>query len=401
MSVGKLSATAVTKALKTPGRYADGRGLILQVTAPGTGSWLLRIQHAGKRRDFGLGSVSKVGLAAARERASLIREQLAAGLDPVVERKKAQEAIPTFRQAALAFHGEQKASWKNGKHQAQWLATLDAYAYPELGDVTVEKISAPMVRDVLLPIWLEVPETARRVRQRVLAVLDWAVSKGFRATEISSRSISKGLPKQPRRDGHFAAMPYGDVPAFLGKVLERESMGRLALAATILTAARSGEVRGATWGEVDLDKAIWTIPASRMKAGREHRIPLSPPALGIFAKAAELRIAGSDLVFWGSNPRKPLSDMTLLKVLRDAGLTYSVHGFRSAFRDWAAEKTNFPDAVAEAALAHTLSNRVEAAYKRTSFLEQRKELMEAWGRFLTASRGNVIALPSRSRGKGP
>lgn len=392
--MGKLTATAITKALKAPGRYQDGDGLMLNVSAPGKGSWLLRVQAAGKRREFGLGPAANVGLAAARERAAEIRRQLAAGLDPVLERRKAQDAILTFKEAAVAFHTEQKAGWKNGKHLAQWLATLETYAYPAIGAVTVDRITATMVRDVLLPIWLEIPETARRVRQRVLAVLEWAAAKEMREPAPTSRAVSRTLPRQPRKDGHFAAMPYADVPAFLATVRERESMGRLALAAVILTAARSGEVRGATWSEVDLAAGVWTIPGERMKAGKEHRIPLSAAVLEVFKAAADLRIAGSDLVFYGSNPRRPLSDMTLLKVLRDAGLSYSVHGFRSAFRDWVAEKTRFPDAVAEAALAHTLPNRVEAAYRRTNYFDQRKDLMEAWGKYLTAARGNVVSLPA-------
>jgi integrase len=398
--VGKLTATGLTKLLKTPGRYQDGDGLMLNVTSPGKASWLLRLQVANRRREFGLGSVLKVGLADARSRADEIRRQYAAGLDPVLERKKAQQVIPTFRAAAEQFHAEHKASWKNGKHQDQWLKTLELYVFPEFGSVTVDKIDGPMVRDALLPIWLSIPETSRRVRQRIGAVLDWSFSKGFRSTELTMRGLSRGLPKQPRRDGHHAAMPFVDVPAFVTKVKERESMGRLALLAVIFTACRSGEVRGARWAEVDLDSSIWTIPADRMKAGREHRVPLSAPAIDVFEAAAELRIAGSDLVFYGSNPRKPLSDMTLLKVLRDADLKFTAHGFRSSFRDWAAERTDFPDAVAEAALAHAVSDAVVAAYKRTKFDEKRRELMDAWGKFLTADTSNVVPLDRARRKEG-
>ena len=394
--MGKLTATGIAKLLKVPGRHQDGDGLMLNVPSPGKGSWLLRVQHGGRRRDIGLGSASKVTLAAARERAVEARTQLADGLDPVMERKKAAEAIPTFKQAAIAFHTEHSATWKNGKHRAQWLSTLETYAYPEFGDRTVDAITAPMVRDVLLPIWLEVPETARRVRQRVLAVLEYAAAKGLREPAPTSRAVSRTLPRQPRNDGHFAAMPYEDVPAFLAKVRERESMGRLALAAVILTATRSGEVRGATWAEVDLDKGLWIIPGERMKAGKAHKVPLSKPALEIFRAAADLRIAGSDLIFYGTNPRKPLSDMTLLKVLRDAGLTFSVHGFRSSFRDWAAER-GVADAVAEASLAHTVADAVVRAYKRTTFDDERRKVMAQWGQFLTASSANVVPMAAGKR----
>lgn len=394
--VGKLTATGISKLLKTPGRYQDGDGLMLNVSAPGKGSWLLRVQHKGKRRDFGLGSAAGVGLAAARDKALEIRKLLAAGLDPVMERKKTQDAIPIFREAAVALHTEHAATWKNGKHRAQWLATLETYAYPEIGDRTVDAITAPMIRDVLLPIWLEIPETARRVRQRVLAVMEWAAAKGLREPAPTSRAVSRTLPRQPRRDGHFAAMPYTDVPSFLSKVRERESMGRLALAVVILTAARSGEVRGATWDEVDLEGAVWTVPAERMKAGKAHKVPLSKPALEIFETAAELRIAGSNLIFYGTNPKRPLSDMTLLKVLRDAGLSYSVHGFRSAFRDWAAER-GVPDAIAEAALAHTVAGATVKAYKRTTFEDERRKVMERWGQFLSASAANVVPIKQKGR----
>lgn len=221
---------------------------------------------------------------------------------------------------------------------------------------------------MLAPIWLEKPETARRVRQRIGAVLDWSYAKGFRSSEAPLRSLSKGLPRQPKKDGHFAAMPYDDVPNFITQLRERSSPGRLALEALILTAARSGEVRLARWSEVDLDNALWSIPAERMKMGKAHAVPLSAAALDVFRRASALKLPCSDLVFPGQKPTRPMSDMTLLKVLRDVGLPFTVHGFRSAFRDWAAEQTEFPGEVAEAALAHSVSNRVEAAYRRTDYL---------------------------------
>ena len=303
----------------------------------------------GKRRDFGLGSTKDVSLAEAREGAAALRKQVLAGIDPVAEKKREREPVPTFAAAARRVHEEHKRGWKNGKHQAQWIATLETYAFPKLGDMTVDTIEGPAVRDVLADIWLEKPETARRVRQRIGTVLDWAYAKGFRTTEAPMRSLSRGLPRQPRKgDRHHAALPYTEVPAFLAKLRERESVGRLALEAALLTAARSGEVRGATWGELDLEAATWTIPAARMKAGKPHVVPLSVPAKDAFQRAVRLRQAESDLVFPGMRSGKPLSDMTLLKVLRDMDAGVTVHGFRSSFRDWVAEATTTPGEVAEA-----------------------------------------------------
>lgn len=395
--MGKLSATGI-KALKQPGRYQDGDGLMLNVSPAGTASWLLRIQVAGRRREFGLGSLKKVGLAEARSEAAAIRKQMAAGLDPVAERKrkKAARTIPTFKAAAERVHRERQRSWKNGKHQAQWLATLETHAYPALGALPVDAIDGPMIREVLLPIWLEIPETARRVRQRIGAVLDWAYANGFRKAEAPMRSIGKGLPRQPRKDGHHAAMPYAAVPAFLASLRGAEdTMGRLALQATILTATRSGETRGATWEEIDFEAATWTIPAKRMKAGRVHIVPLSASAVEVFRRAEALRSVRSNLVFPGADPRRPLSDMTLLKVLRDLDLPYTVHGFRSSFRDWAAEETTVPAEIAEAALAHAVPDRVVAAYRRTDFLKKRRALMSAWAGYLNGAPADVIPFPVR------
>ena len=389
--MGNLNATQV-RTLKEPGRYSDGDGLILNVKEGGSKSWLLRLQHDGKRREFGLGSLKDVSLADAREKAGVVRKQVREGADPVAEKQKQRERVPTFREAAKTVHKEHQRGWKNGKHQAQWLATLEAYAFPAIGDLSVEAIEGRMVRDVLADIWLEKPETARRVRQRIGAVLDYAYSKGWRTQEAPMRSVTKGLPRQPRKTGHFEAMPYSDVPAFLATLRERDSMGRLALEALILTAARSGEVRGATWDEIDLDAALWTIPGKRMKAGKAHTVPLSPVAVEVFKRAAGLRLKGSELVFYGQKPGRPLSDMTLLKVLRDMELPFTVHGFRSAFRDWAAEETSFPGEVAEAALAHAIPNKVEAAYRRTDFLEKRRNLMAAWSGYCSEASANVVAL---------
>ena len=304
--MGTLTAQKV-RSLTEPGRYADGDGLMFVVGAGGAKSWILRVQAAGKRRDFGLGSAKAISLADARQAADEIRRKLAQGIDPVAERKQEKVVIPTFKQAAVLVHEEHKAGWKNGKHQAQWLSTLKSYAYPTLGDLLVSEIEGPIIRDVLAKIWLTKPETARRVRQRIGTVLDWAYAKGYRASEAPMRSLSKGLPRQPKKDGHFAAMRFAEVPAFLQILRRRESMGRLALEALILTAARSGEIRMARWPELDLEAGQWSIPAARMKMGRPHIVPLSPQAVDVFKRAAKLRIPATDLVFFGTKAKKPLS----------------------------------------------------------------------------------------------
>jgi integrase len=238
---------------------------------------------------------------------------------------------------------------------------------------------------VLAPIWLTKPETARRVRQRIVAVLDWSCAKGFRETEAPMRSVMRGLPRQPKKQGHFEAMPFKELPDFLIWLHERLSVGRIALEFLILTAARSGEVRGCRWGELDLARKVWTVPADRMKAGKVHVVPLSEGALDVLERAKMLKSTSSDLVFPGQNPRRQMSDMTLLKILRDKDLGCTVHGFRSCFRDWVAEDTDFQGEVAEAALAHAIPNKVEAAYRRTDFFEKRKALMADWAAFCAGS----------------
>ena len=389
--MAKLTATAVKAALGKPGRHSDGDGLILAVGAGGNGSWMVRVQKDGKRRDIGLGSASKVTLSEARTRAAAARAQVEAGLDPVAQRRKAA-GIPTFREAAAQVHAEHKKGWKSGKHQDQWLRTLEVYAFPRLGDRLVGEIDGPAVRDVLADIWTDKPETARRVRQRIGAVLDWAYSKGHRESEAPMRSLSKGLPRQPKKTGHHAAMAYADVPGFLTRLRERESWGRLALEAAILTAARSGEIRGATWSEVELEKALWVVPAARMKSGKEHAVPLAPAALRVFQRAQELRTEGCPFLFHGAKRDKPMSDMTLMKVLRDMGESVTAHGFRSSFRDWVSEETQFSGDLAEAALAHAIPNKVEAAYRRGNLLEKRRGLMEAWGKFCAGDGAAVVNL---------
>ena len=377
--MGKLSATAVRAATR-PGKLVDGDGLILIVQPSGSKSWICRVQKNGVRRDFGLGSASRVSLARAREKAREIRTWVKMGLDPIFERRKA-EGIPTFKEAAARVLAAHRKTWRNAKHEQQWLRTLESYVFPHIGNAQVSEITGPMIRNVLSAIWLTKPETARRVRQRIGTVLDWAYASGYRESEAPMRAISKGLPRQPKKDGHFAAMPYRDVPTFVQRLRLRESFSRLALEFAILTAARSGEVRGATWEELDLEAKLWIIPKARMKASREHVVPLTKPAIRIIARCLELRVADCALVFPGIRGDTPLSDMTLSKLLKEMNEPYTVHGFRSAFRDWASEETQHQGEVAEAALAHVVANKTEAAYRRGNLLEKRRELMRDWGRF--------------------
>lgn len=387
----RLTATAVANA-KVPGRYGDGEGLALVVGKGGSKSWIVRVQKDGRRRDIGLGSASKVPLKLARERAAEVRQKIELGIDPVAERAKAA-GIPTFSVAVKKVHAENAPSWKNPKHAAQWLTTLETYAVPAFGNRSVADVDAAAVRDCLAAIWLEKPETARRLRQRINAVIDWAVAKGYRASGLALPVIDRALPKQRAKPKHHAALPYSELPVFTRKLRQTESMGRLALEAVILTAARSGEVRMMTWGELDLKAATWTVPAERMKAGREHVVPLSPQAVVLFERMKAHRRDYTDLVFPGQNRGKPLSDMTLTKALRDMGLSVTAHGFRSTFRDWVAEQTNWPSDLAEAALAHVVSDKTVAAYQRGTMLEKRRELMAAWANYCDGARGgNVVRL---------
>lgn len=398
--------TAVTVRNAKPGRHADGNGLYLEVDESGARRWLLRIMVQGKRRDIGFGSTSLVSLAEARDTAIAMRKVARAGGDPLAERQKTMRIVPTFETAARTCHTEHKDSWKNGKHADQWFTTLETYAFPVIGTMAVDKIGMPEVRDVLLPIWLEKPETARRVRQRIGTVLDWAATKGLREGENPVRSVTKGLPKQKDGGDHFAAMSYDEVPAFLVQLRETDQTGpvvKLALEFLILTAVRSGEVRGAVWREIDLGAGLWTIPADRMKGGKLHVVPLAPRALVVLAEARALARTSDDpdsLVFEGAKPGKPMSDMTLTMVLRRMKVEATAHGFRSAFRDWTAETTNTPSDVAEMALAHTIRNKVEAAYRRGDLLEKRRVLMGLWADFCLGTTGAVVPITAGRKGRG-
>lgn len=378
------SLTALRVKNAKPGRHSDGKGLYLLVKPSGARSWVLRVQTDGRRRDFGLGAADLVSLEEARDKAREGRKMSKAGFDPSKEWKRVREVVPTFEDAARRYHENVKRGWKNGKHGDQWLSTLETYAFPHIGQLTVDEIDAAAIQKALLSIWLVVPETARRVRQRIGAVLDYSHGQNWRAAEAPMRAVAKGLPKQPKKGNHFAAMPYGELPAFTASLRGQEAtLGRLALQFTVLTAARSGEVRGATWDEIDMETGLWSIPASRMKGAEAHTVPLSEAATAILEEVRGFMSGRKDRPVFPGFKGKPLSDATLSKALRVAGGdAATVHGMRSAFRDWVAEQTSFPGEWAEAALAHALPNKVEAAYRRTKFLEQRRKMMEAWADYI-------------------
>jgi len=365
-----------------PGRHADGRGLYLVVRDSGSRAWVLRAQVDGKRQDLGLGAADKVSLAQARAKAAEFRAKLKSG-EHIRTPKAAAKTIPTFSEAARSCHKAIKGGWANKRHSDSWLASLDRHIFPWIGDKRVDEITSVMVRDALAPIWMKTPETARRALQRIRTVLDYAHIEGWCPNEAALRSVTKGLPKQPVDEGHFEAMPYADVPAFYARLQALpETPGRDALMFTIFTAARSGETRHATWPEFDLEAATWSIPPARMKMKKLHVVPLTPPVMELLRRRWRLRSEDHGLVF-STDGLRPLSDMTMTKVLRDLHLEkITVHGFRSSFTDWAAEKTKVPKEVVDKALAHKLIDRVEAAYRRTDFFERRRRLMESWAKYV-------------------
>lgn len=400
---GKLTAAAV-RAAKAPGRYTDGQGLHLFVGADGSRRWVLRVQRNGKRMDIGLGPVADVPLAEARAAAADMRRAFREGRNPVAERREARErpTIPSFEEAARACHAEHAASWKNAKHRAQFISTLEQYVFPHFGDAKVCDVSGPAIRDALAEIWLVIPETARRVRQRIGTVLDYSHAKGWRPEPFNMKSVSAGLPRQPKKDAHFEALDWREVPEFLERLRASDATGpvKAAFEYLTLTACRSGEVRGARWSEIDLDRRLWCVPAERMKAGRAHTVPLSDRAVEILQTARGWRLSDDPaaLVFPGARRGKPLSDMTLTMLLRRLDINATAHGFRSSFRDWAAEATNMPREIAELCLAHTVGSAVERAYARSDLLEKRRALMDLWGRYCCGERGNVVPLSRPAAG---
>ena len=388
-----LTALGV-RSLKEPGRHADGNGLYLVVDPSGAKRWLLRIVVHRRRRDIGLGGLSVVSLADVREQAAAYRKIARSGGDPLAERRKARAVVPSFTEAAERVHAAQKASWKNAKHVQQWLNTLRQYAFPVIGDRPVNQIDTPEILRLLAPIWLTKAETARRVRQRIGTVLDWAKAAGYRDGENPINGVAKGLGKQERRRGHHAALPFSEVPAFVKRLQSSNNreISRLAFEFLILTASRTGEVLGAKWPEFDVEQKQWILPAERMKAKRVHRVPLTSRCIEIIGRAKELSGTG-ELVFSSRSSHRPLSNMVFSMALRHLKLPVTAHGFRSSFRDWAAECTSFPREAAEMALAHVVENKVEAAYRRGDLFEKRRDLMNAWELFILSSGQEKCAEP--------
>ena len=408
-NVNRLSAVKVAST-KNPGLYADGNGLYLQVTESGSRSWVFRFKASGHTRDMGLGSVNAVGLAEARAMAAECRRQRFQGIDPIEARKseRAQAQLEaarsiTFDDCRDKFIDAHKAAWANEKHLKQWENTLKTYITPVFGALPVQNVDVALVLKALEPIWTAKPETASRVRGRIERILDWAKARGFREGENPARwrghlNVLLASRAKVRRVVHHAALPYGELPGFLLRIQQRDAVAARALEFAILTAARTGEVLGTHWDEIDLENKIWTVPASRMKAGREHRVPMSAVALAIIKRLKAIR--QNDFVFPGERSNRPLSNMSMLMMLRRMGREdLTVHGFRSTFRDWAAEQTNFPREVAEAALAHIVADRTEAAYRRGDLFEKRRRLMAAWAAYCQAGStvGGTILPIKRSK----
>lgn len=403
----ELSALEVGR-LSTPGYHRVGgvAGLILQVIETGARSWILNVTVGGKRREIGLGGFPDVTLAGAKEAARIARIKIKDGIDPVQDARTQRSALAAarasampFADAAAAYIAAHESGWKNVKHGAQWRSTLETYAHPIIGQIAVADIETAHIMRVLEPIWTTKTETASRLRGRIESVLDWATVRGYRKGDNPARwrgHLDQLLPARSKvqKIEHHAALNYKELSGFILTLHKQAGMGALALEFAILTAARSGEVRGATWAEIDTDAAVWTIPASRMKADKEHRIPLSDAVLKLLA--ALPRMAGTDLVF-PNTKGEPLSDMSLTAVLRRMAVGVTAHGFRSSFRDWAGETTAYPREVIEHALAHQLKDKAEAAYARGSLFDKRRRLMDDWAKHCATVATAASVTPIRSK----
>ena len=385
-----LSA-AMVRTVTTPGTYSDGNGLTLRVEPSGTKHWVQRVTVHGKRRNIGLGSFPTVSLADARELATDNQRLIRQGRDPIAEKRQAAEerrrpAIPTFAQAAARVIEMRRPTWSNAKHASQWENTLAAYAHPVIGRKPVDEITTADVLAVLAPIWTEKAETASRVRQRLETVFDWVVAQGWRPDNPAGKAVTRALPRVPKVKRHHPALPVAEVPAALKAVRESRAdpATRLAFEFLVLTASRSSEVRLAMWAEMKLESATWEVPEERMKARREHRVPLTERALEILAQARELDGEDSGLVFPTGRRRKALSDMTFTLLLRRLGIPAVPHGFRSSFKEWCMEIRGGDERwfLSEAALAHNLGDATELAYARTDLLQPRRPLMDEWAEFL-------------------
>ncbi len=395
----KALTAQFVKTAREPGKYFDGHGLFLRVQPNGARQWVQRIVIRGKRRELGLGNPALVSLAEAREAALANRKLAQSGGDPIQAKLEAK-AMLTFEEAARKVHALHLPTWRNAKHGAQFLATLETYTFPRIGALRVADVSTADVLAVLSPIWTAKPETAARVRQRIGTVMKWAVAQGWRQ-DNPAQSIDQALPKRDQSlKEHRKALTYAEVADCIAAVqASRAGLStKLAFEFLVLTATRSGEARGAMWSEIDMgtpanpaNPAIWTIPASRMKAKREHRIPLSKRAVAILHAARALG-DGTGLVFPGTKAGKALSDMTLSKLVKELEFDADVHGFRTSFRTWAQERTTFPREVAEAALAHTIKDKAEAAYARSDVFDKRRKMMDAWAAYLVGEAGKVVRI---------
>lgn len=389
--MAKLTVKKI-EALKEPGMYGDGLGLYLRVGPTGAKSWILRTMFNGKRRDLGLGATNALSLAEAREKSAVMRKEAKQGRDPAAIRDQRKV---TFQSAANELHTALAPTFRNTKHRAQWLSSLNNHAFGKIGNADISTLERKDVLEVLSPIWIEMHPTAKRLKQRMEAIFDHAIGKGYRETANPvDGALMRALPKGKHRPKHHSALAWRDVPAFMSELNERAAMAATALRYIILTAARSGEVRMATWSEIDLDNKTWTIPANRMKAEEEHRVPLSDEAVNILE---EVKGLDPQLVFpsprsvqnGGAQPLSVNAFRPLFTRMKRDGLT--AHGFRSSFRDWCAEYAHADRQLAEAALAHKVGG-VEGAYFRSDLFERRRALMDRWGRFASSTSGNVVEL---------
>lgn len=385
----KLTVKEVDRA--KPGRHSDGEGLYLLVAPTGGKSWMLRVQIDGRRRDIGLGSATVLSLAEARDRSRDLRKAAKFGGDPIAVRDKERATIPTFDRAITACLKARNGKWSD-RHAQAFESSLNLYAVPRLGKMRVDSIDESDVLAVLSPIWSAKPSAARKVRQYIGSVLNFAKVKHWRKTGAPSEGLRELLPKQPDA-GNFASMPYSSVPAFVEELRSRPvTMGRLALIFTVLTAARGGETRTARWSHIDLEAKTWTRPSSLMKKDRQHVVTLSSSAVAVLGQAESLRTTDADALVFPGAGGKPLADMTLLKISKADGRGYTTHGFRSSFSTWAAEKMpTMPEAVVEEALAHLVRDQVVRAYRRAAFLDMRRTLLDAWGSFVDGQ-SNVLRL---------
>lgn len=397
--LNRLKALHLSK-LTTPGMYPDGGGLYLQVSRSGTQSWIYRFALNGKKREMGLGSASVVSLAKARLLATQCREMRQADIDPIEARNATRQAqrreAKTFKMCAEAYIEAHAPGWRNAKHADQWRNTFNAYVWKYLGSMPVDKVTTDDVMKVLEPIWNKKTETASRLRGRIESVLDWATARGYRKGDNPSRwrgHLDQLLPPPSRvkKVVHHPALPYQEISGFIASLQNYSGTAADALEFTILTACRTSEVAGATWPEVNLPEKVWIIPGDRMKSGREHRVPLSDRAIALLKRLkseAQTRAKVSDYVFPSADLKKPLSNMAMLKLLARMGREdITVHGFRSTFRDWAAECTSASREVAEMALAHVVKDKVEAAYRRGDLFDKRRCLMNEWSDFCSIKQG--------------